>query len=217
MKAEIGRWNRKNKELSEAQEEEAKRMEELKSEKETIKFEAASTSSAETTSEVPPLPPLELPELPSVIADICLLCERRFPTPELLQKHVELSELHKKNLEASASKRALFKQSRKTEMWRQHARKKQRKLESASPKEPLSQENVGAQMMKAMGWTAGSGLGKQGTGTTAPIEVSMRTERAGLGSYESVRPEDKITGEDTYQSAARKKARAMFYKEFGAQ
>lgn len=55
MKAEIGRWNRKNKELSEAQEEEAKRMEELKSEKETIKFEAASTSSAETTSEVPPL------------------------------------------------------------------------------------------------------------------------------------------------------------------
>ena len=33
----------------------------------------------------------------------------------------------------------------------------------------------------------------------------MRTERAGLGSYESVRPEDKITGEDTYQSAARKK------------
>lgn len=36
-------------------------------------------------------------------------------------------------------------------------------------------------MMKSMGWKPGDGLGKEGAGIVAPIEVSKRADRAGLG------------------------------------
>ena len=35
--------------------------------------------------------------------------------------------------------------------------------------------------MKSMGWKPGEGLGKEAGGITAPIEVTRRAERAGLG------------------------------------
>lgn len=44
------------------------------------------------------------------------------------------------------------------------------------------QGSFASKMMKAMGWKPGDGLGKEANGMTAPIEVSMRSERAGLGN-----------------------------------
>lgn len=35
--------------------------------------------------------------------------------------------------------------------------------------------------MKSMGWRPGDGLGREGAGITAPIEVSKRADRVGLG------------------------------------
>ena len=46
--------------------------------------------------------------------------------------------------------------------------------------------NVGARLLKQMGWKEGEGLGKTGSGITAPIQVEQRPQGAGLGSVEPV-------------------------------
>ncbi|EMC99639.1 hypothetical protein BAUCODRAFT_63204 [Baudoinia panamericana UAMH 10762] len=45
----------------------------------------------------------------------------------------------------------------------------------------LGRENFGHQLMVKMGWTAGTGLGREHDGTVMPVEQVMRSGRAGLG------------------------------------
>ena len=47
--------------------------------------------------------------------------------------------------------------------------------------EPPSIDPKIARMMAKMGFKEGGGLGKDGSGITAPIAVAMRTKQAGLG------------------------------------
>jgi RNA-binding protein 5/10 len=47
---------------------------------------------------------------------------------------------------------------------------------------PISSDNVGAKILKAMGWQEGSGLGRDGSGITAPILAERRALGAGLGA-----------------------------------
>jgi len=51
----------------------------------------------------------------------------------------------------------------------------------ASNAEPISHQNIGHQMLAAMGWRQGDSLGAEGTGITAPIEAIVRKKRIGLG------------------------------------
>jgi hypothetical protein len=68
-------------------------------------------------------------------------------------------------------------------------------------------EGIGGQMLKRMGWKQGEGLGKDATGQVNPVEVSRRSERAGLGAEDDV-GDIELDPNDTYQDVAKKKARA---------
>ena len=47
---------------------------------------------------------------------------------------------------------------------------------------PITDDNVGSKMLKAMGWTEGSGLGKSNQGTADIIQVERRRGGLGLGN-----------------------------------
>jgi hypothetical protein len=68
-------------------------------------------------------------------------------------------------------------------------------------------EGIGGQILKRMGWKQGEGLGKDATGQVNPVEVSRRSERAGLGAEDDV-GDIELDPNDTYQDVAKKKARA---------
>jgi hypothetical protein len=63
------------------------------------------------------------------------------------------------------------------------------KLPSPEPEPP--RQNKGAQLLAAMGWTKGSGLGAEGTGIVEPVKAESYAEGVGLGAG-SV----KVVGED---------------------
>ncbi|KAI9287190.1 hypothetical protein BC943DRAFT_319211 [Umbelopsis sp. AD052] len=46
---------------------------------------------------------------------------------------------------------------------------------------PINDQNIGHQMLAAMGWKQGDSLGTAGTGITVPIEAIVRKKRIGLG------------------------------------
>ncbi|XP_035243959.1 RNA-binding protein 5-like [Anguilla anguilla] len=164
----------------------------------------------------------------------CLLCRRQFPNKEALLRHQQLSELHKQNLEvqrrSKMSESELEELERKeTEMkYRDRAAerrekygipeppvpKKKKFVEPPKPvnyeqptKDGLNSDNIGNKMLQAMGWQEGKGLGRNQQGITAPIEASLRTKGAGLGtkgsSYE-------LSATDTYKDIVRKALFARF-------
>lgn len=47
---------------------------------------------------------------------------------------------------------------------------------------PITDDNLGSKMLKAMGWTEGSGLGKSNQGTADIIQVERRKGGLGLGN-----------------------------------
>ncbi|XP_014669018.1 PREDICTED: angiogenic factor with G patch and FHA domains 1-like [Priapulus caudatus] len=57
----------------------------------------------------------------------------------------------------------------------------------ASVNRAISSENPGFKMLKKMGWSEGQSLGKNMTGITEPVNVEVRSQKAGLGSKTSVR------------------------------
>ncbi|KAI9105001.1 GC-rich sequence DNA-binding factor-like protein-domain-containing protein [Phlyctochytrium arcticum] len=52
-----------------------------------------------------------------------------------------------------------------------------------------STKGIGSKLMEKMGWVRGQGLGKDGAGISAPIDVKLRPKQAGLGAVDE-RTED---------------------------
>lgn len=77
---------------------------------------------------------------------------------------------------------------------------------------PLPEDNKGAKMLRAMGWDGGSGLGKDGSGITAPVdalEIGGRTSqsRGGVGSSDSATA---VLPGDSRRTKIRKMAMARY-------
>ncbi|KAG6964722.1 hypothetical protein JG687_00005795 [Phytophthora cactorum] len=164
------------------------------SEQKTVR---SATSAADSVIDALTNVPQEVP--------ICLLCRRKFGSLEMLRKHEKLSKLHLANLaKANKNKQHIAAQYREHEKEMERDAKKQRQEEyppsvpsnnwsaptpgSSSNPEPTAsslESGFGGKMLKLMGWKSGDGLGKHGSGITAPINAAGqggRSDTAGLGS-----------------------------------
>ncbi|KAK4219100.1 hypothetical protein QBC37DRAFT_411250 [Rhypophila decipiens] len=152
----------------------------------------------------------------------CHLCRRNFKHIEVLWRHEQESELHKRMLadptnkeRAVAELKALGKkqykmvpdkksQEQQDQQPQYRDRAKERRQALRQPNKPtpaataekrnkehvkpvveevpLVKKSKGAGMLAKMGWTAGEGLGAEGTGRTEAIAVDAYAEGVGLGA-----------------------------------
>ncbi|KAL4946100.1 hypothetical protein BDV06DRAFT_235347 [Aspergillus oleicola] len=136
----------------------------------------------------------------------CYLCMRQFKSAPDVNRHERLSQLHRGNLlREEAVTRATNKLIKhgiipQPPEYRDRARERRQafgrssKNTSAKPApvperdrspspaaEPMP-TSKGASLLSKMGWSAGSGLGAQGTGMTAPITTEVYAQGVGLGA-----------------------------------
>ncbi|KAI8381566.1 uncharacterized protein BYT42DRAFT_566982 [Radiomyces spectabilis] len=181
----------------------------------------------------------------------CLLCQRKFKALQDLQRHQEISELHKKNLQdpACVAKAKMKKQYTKSDTekteeqtaeqnYRNRAAerrqaygqpdkpaiaspppfrppaKPRRDMPPAAPaasvKKPLADDNIGARMLKQMGWRHGEGLGKDGSGIVDPIAAERYIQGAGLGTAYAKSDISSSDGTETYKDKVKEMARRRF-------
>lgn len=140
----------------------------------------------------------------------CLLCSRQFKTEAEVNKHERMSQLHRDNMKnEDLVMKALAKLNKSTESGQDNSayrdRAKERRQAFNQPKQPAAQHNrvpkdagagpspekeaepvpvqsKGAALLGKMGWTAGEGLGAQGTGRTDAIVMELYTQGVGLGA-----------------------------------
>nr|XP_027195844.1 RNA-binding protein 5-like [Dermatophagoides pteronyssinus] len=162
----------------------------------------------------------------------CMLCKRQFNSRELLSKHQQLSSLHKTNL--SVLRQTLLNEEQlehveqvEREMnYRDRAKerrdkygiddtpefskrkfemeKQEKSREQRTPPPPISDDNIGSRMLKAMGWTEGTGLGKSNQGMSGIIEVERRKSGLGLGNQNAT------FSRESYKEAVRRTALQRF-------
>ena len=140
----------------------------------------------------------------------CYLCSRQFKTEAEVNQHERVSDLHQTNLRnadliaKAQSKMAkagitTIASSEESSEYRDRARERRAafgagkkislplKKSATQPEEETSDERApvpskGASLLGKMGWSAGEGLGAQGTGMTAPIATDMYVQGVGLGA-----------------------------------
>ncbi|KUJ07261.1 uncharacterized protein LY89DRAFT_742909 [Mollisia scopiformis] len=142
----------------------------------------------------------------------CLLCSRQFKTEAEVNKHERISQLHRDNMKnEDLVSKALAKLNKSkgpaTENSAYRDRAKERRQAFNQPKQPAAQHNraskdsnggsspkrqdeenapptqsKGAALLGKMGWTAGEGLGAQGTGRIDAIVTELYTQGVGLGA-----------------------------------
>ncbi len=140
----------------------------------------------------------------------CLLCSRQFMTETEVNKHERMSQLHRDNIKnEDLVTKALAKLNKSSsqagkEDQSYRDRAKERRQAFNQPKQPAPQQHnrgpkdsgmpaaqkepsppvqsKGAELLGKMGWTAGEGLGAQGTGRTEAITPKMYTKGVGLGA-----------------------------------
>ena len=140
----------------------------------------------------------------------CYLCSRQFKTEAEVNQHERVSDLHQNNLknadliakaqskmvkagvsltavsedssdyrDRAKERRAAFGAGKKISL---PLKKSATQLEEETKDEPAPVPSKGASLLGKMGWSAGEGLGAQGTGMTAPIATDMYVQGVGLGA-----------------------------------
>ena len=136
----------------------------------------------------------------------CLLCVRQFRTEAEVNKHERLSKLHRDNLgneemKAKALDRIAKSKAKVDNGSAYRDRAKERRHTYNQPRRPVNEvfavqsdapasltreqppvQSKGAALLGKMGWTAGEGLGAQGTGITAPVTTDLYVQGVGLGA-----------------------------------
>jgi len=141
----------------------------------------------------------------------CYLCERRFKNEQTLLAHERKSELHLANLQKPDLKAKALKKLRETTEkttgpeYRDRA-KERRQQQSKSPGPSATPaSSIGQTLLSKMGWSAGKGLGAQGTGRVAAIETQMYAQGVGLGAQggkigDAAHEANKNTHRDEYRA-----------------
>ncbi|KAL9026871.1 MAG: hypothetical protein Q9196_004525 [Gyalolechia fulgens] len=142
----------------------------------------------------------------------CYLCSRQFKSEGEVNKHERLSQLHRDNLEKEdvvSQARAKMSQAglstalsrEDTSEYRDRAKERRQAFgtsdkislplkkppsqpeaaEPPAPEQPAA-PSKGASLLEKMGWSAGEGLGAQGTGRTESIATDMYVQGVGLGA-----------------------------------
>ncbi|CAD6588006.1 MAG: hypothetical protein ASARMPRED_003374 [Alectoria sarmentosa] len=140
----------------------------------------------------------------------CYLCSRQFKTEAEVNQHERVSDLHQNNLknadlvakaqskmakagipstavsedgseyrDRAKERRAAFGAGKKISL---PLKKAATQPEEETKDEPTPAPSKGASLLGKMGWSAGEGLGAQGTGMTAPIATDMYVQGVGLGA-----------------------------------
>jgi hypothetical protein len=162
---------------------------------------AAETTSNHGSDNVP-APPSQSYADPE--RNCCYLCLRQFESAAEVNRHERLSQLHRDNLQNEDLKaKAVAKlikhgitPSQPGNEYRDRA--KERRKAFGKSKQPsksktttsadeqddsaTQSQSKGAALLTKMGWSAGSGLGAQGTGVTAPIAPEVYAQGVGLGA-----------------------------------
>lgn len=131
----------------------------------------------------------------------CYLCMRQFKTAAEVNRHERLSQLHRDNLQKeelvvkAQAKLDKHRNDQPSTEYRDRAKERRKAFgssnnkpgkpkASAPPKEEESAPapSKGAALLSKMGWSAGAGLGAQGTGVTAPITTDVYAQGVGLGA-----------------------------------
>ena len=135
----------------------------------------------------------------------CLLCSRQFKTEAEVNKHERMSQLHRDNMKKEdLVTKAMAKLKKSTDSGPESSayrdRAKERRHAFNQPKQPAAQHNrppkdagpakeeeapmqsKGAALLGKMGWTAGEGLGAQGTGMKDALKTELYTQGVGLGA-----------------------------------
>lgn len=134
---------------------------------------------------VPSTSPKQHFEFADYVRMMCLLCFRQFKTSADLDKHIAKSELHKANLESYMNL------AESGNEYRNRAEERRQvdpddsltgpvKRQSGTEK-PIGFDNVGAKLLKKMGWKEGEGLGTDSTGIKEPIRASGRIKKSTTG------------------------------------
>ncbi len=97
-----------------------------------------------------------------VVRRLCLLCFRQFKSVDALQRHTSDSKLHKLNLEEYVRIASSPVPQPDIEL--------KVEMQDDRDRSSLPEDNVGAILMKKMGWKEGEGLGKDAKGIKAPIQ-----------------------------------------------
>lgn len=162
--------------------------------------------SSEATAEAPPSQTFA-----DLDRKCCLLCSRQFKTEAEVNKHERMSQLHRDNMKNKDLVAKAFAKLNKSsdpnsETGAYRDRAKERRQAFRQPKQPAAQHNrplkdpgqaqssqkesddtvpvqsKGAALLGKMGWTAGEGLGAQGTGRTDAITTELYSQGVGLGA-----------------------------------
>ncbi|GMF27393.1 unnamed protein product [Phytophthora fragariaefolia] len=155
----------------------------------------------------------------------------------MLHKHEKLSKLHLANLaKAKENKQHIAAQYREHEKEVERDAKKQRQedrvpsnassgnnqrnapapvpaVNNPEPTASSLEAGIGGKMLKMMGWKSGEGLGKHGTGITAPIKAAGqggRSDTAGLGSQAPLCASVDLSGATTDKERRQRLARARY-------
>lgn len=168
-----------------------KRSEEIKTE------EAITPTVKEEPVQAQPATNEALPLFMDRVRLMCLLCFRKFETVDALQLHTDKSEMHQTNLAkymADYSKSILYRnraaerrqvngESDLTEAAKDTIVASSKSKEPKALGTPISSDNVGAILLKKMGWREGEGLGKDSEGMIEPLKATGKSRTStGLGA-----------------------------------
>ncbi|KAF7145169.1 hypothetical protein RHSIM_Rhsim04G0097800 [Rhododendron simsii] len=103
----------------------------------------------------------------------------------------------------------------KTQNWQEQRKLKREQKQEEEDKQTLAnlesaipQSNIGFKLLKQMGYTPGSALGKEGSGLAEPVGVEIRRTRAGIGR-EDPRKEKRRREEEMMERDKRKEEELM--------